>query len=410
MTVTLSGESASAHTRPGIAIVPSYEAVSPGSTANWAITVTNTTTVPLDHVSVTDPKAPTCAMRFAGVLAPGASEPTYRCARSDVKTGFTQQATVHATEDGATEAGAIKNGATEAGAIETAGTKASASSDATVEIVGLTSGYSCDTPVYIGAAFECQYFLSVPAGYDTATFDSITSQVAAYDGTVASDNLLPSLTPTFTGGASCNESQTVCTLPGGSSIVFAPSSFYAVSPDDYLLTNHFLDANWTLMWTAECDNDTARCFGANQVEFVSTVQQYTPSVSTELTPSGSVTTGTAVTDQATLNGASPDAGGTVSYAVFSNDSCSTQVASLGSEPVNDGVAEPSSSWTAAQGSYWFQATYSGDPANQGPISSACSSEPLTVQGPDITPAPGEPLARDPRPLLIRRHIASSALG
>jgi hypothetical protein len=249
---------------------------------------------------------------------------------------------------------------------------------ATVEIVGAGAGMSCLTPVLIGEALSCQYIVSVPPGYDPITVSDLVGQVYGADGEETSGDLVSGDGAVYKGGSKCTGMPAVCTLPGGSSISFAPSSFYTVSPDDYVLPAHLLQSSVTLDWIADCNHDTAQCTGSNEVGFVSTVQQYTPSLSTELTPSGSVTAGTAVTDQATLNGASPDAGGTVSYAVFSDDMCANQVASLGSEAVSDGTADPSSPWTATEGSYWFQATYSGDPADQGPISSACSSEPLTV--------------------------------
>jgi hypothetical protein len=117
---------------------------------------------------------------------------------------------------------------------------------------------------------------------------------------------------------------------------------------------------------------------SNSDEVTATVNSATPSVSTTLTPPGPVTGGTQVSDQATLNGASPTAGGSVSYAVFSNNTCTTQVASLGSKTVTNGSVGPSSEWTSVAGNYWFQATYSGDGSNAGPVSSACTSEPLLV--------------------------------
>jgi uncharacterized repeat protein (TIGR01451 family) len=49
------------------------------------------------------------------------------------------------------------------------------------------------------------------------------------------------------------------------------------------------------------------------------------------------------------------------------------------------VAPASNSWTATPaGNYWFQASYSGDPSDTGPVSSACTSEPLVVESPGIS--------------------------
>jgi LPXTG-motif cell wall-anchored protein len=77
--------------------------------------------------------------------------------------------------------------------------------------------------------------------------------------------------------------------------------------------------------------------------------------------------------------------GTVSYAVYSNNTCTTLVQALGTKVVNNGLVGPSDLWTpAAAGNFWFQATYSGDGANLGPIKSGCETEPITVGSPPVT--------------------------
>ena len=116
-----------------------------------------------------------------------------------------------------------------------------------------------------------------------------------------------------------------------------------------------------------------------------TVLKKSPTVSTLLSEStGNV--GDSVHDSATLNGATTDAGGTISYAVYSNDTCTTLVADL--TPVNNtvvnGVAPDSLSHTFnSAGTFYFQATYSGDNNNTGPVSSPCTSEQLVINGADI---------------------------
>ena len=110
--------------------------------------------------------------------------------------------------------------------------------------------------------------------------------------------------------------------------------------------------------------------------------QYTPTVSQTLSPSSPVLVGTPVTDTATLTGASPTAGGTVSYAVYSDPGCTDPVASLGSSvAVTDGVPGSSDPWTATAGNDWFETTYTGDSTDTGPVSSWC--DPLTVDSPSI---------------------------
>lgn len=88
----------------------------------------------------------------------------------------------------------------------------------------------------------------------------------------------------------------------------------------------------------------------------------------------SVQVGAAVSDSATLSGATSTAGGTVTYSVYSNSTCTTLAASGGTVTVNDGSVPSSSpvSLTTA-GTYYWQASYSGD-AENAPTTSACGSE------------------------------------
>jgi uncharacterized repeat protein (TIGR01451 family) len=116
-----------------------------------------------------------------------------------------------------------------------------------------------------------------------------------------------------------------------------------------------------------------------------TVLKKSPSVSTLLSEStGNV--GDTVHDSATINGATADAGGTISYAVYSDNECSNLVADLtpADNTVVDGVAPDSLSHTFdSAGTFYFQATYSGDGNNTGPVSSECTSEQLVINAADI---------------------------
>ena len=97
-----------------------------------------------------------------------------------------------------------------------------------------------------------------------------------------------------------------------------------------------------------------------------------------------VSSGTAVIDSATLSGAKASmATGTVAYSVYSNGGCmGSPTASGGTVSVTAGNI-PSSNTVSlpTPGTYYWQASYSGDGAN-GPSASACGSEIETV-----TPAP-----------------------
>ena len=208
----------------------------------------------------------------------------------------------------------------------------------------------------------------------------------AASGNVDSGELIGSLTWTTSGGATCTPPSptTTCTLPvKNSAITSNLFSFYTVQAADFNIDpiTHALDDDVKIIW-AEPVCVHGGCPVGNKTSSTgasATVLLFTPSVDTLLSPQGPVAIGTPVHDQATINNASPNAGGTVHYAVYSNNTCTTLVQDLGTFPVTNGAVGPSNDFIpSAAGNYWFQATYSGDPSNVGPVSSACLSEPLTV--------------------------------
>ena len=111
-----------------------------------------------------------------------------------------------------------------------------------------------------------------------------------------------------------------------------------------------------------------------------------PTIATQLSASTG-TVGDTVHDSATLSGASASAGGTVTYSVYSDSSCSTKVADGGTVNVTN-AAVPDSNGVPfnTAGTYYWQASYSGDADNTGSLS-ACTDEKLV-----IAPAPEIDLA------------------
>jgi hypothetical protein len=112
----------------------------------------------------------------------------------------------------------------------------------------------------------------------------------------------------------------------------------------------------------------------------------TTSLSGEGQSGGTITVkeGASVSDEATITGENASsAGGTVTYDVYSESACSTKVASAGTEPVTGGKATASEGKVLPAGTYYWQATYSGDASNEG-SKSACTSEVETVQ---VAPPP-----------------------
>ena len=100
-------------------------------------------------------------------------------------------------------------------------------------------------------------------------------------------------------------------------------------------------------------------------------------VTTQLS-AGTITVGGSVSDSSTLHFATSSAGGTVTYDWFSGSSCAGSPTQVGMPvTVSNGVVPPSTAVPFNNaGSYSWDAVYSGDANNQGPVTSPC--EPLTV--------------------------------
>ena len=103
----------------------------------------------------------------------------------------------------------------------------------------------------------------------------------------------------------------------------------------------------------------------------------TPSIATELSKTNG-NDGVTVHDAATLDGQTADAGGTVTYTVYSDLGCTNKVADAGTVTVSDGTVPDSNNVTFDKpGTYYWQAAYSGDGNNRAAVS-PCSDEQLVV--------------------------------
>ncbi len=109
--------------------------------------------------------------------------------------------------------------------------------------------------------------------------------------------------------------------------------------------------------------------------------QNQPAVTTALSASSLTLPANTVTDQATLSGATNDAGGSVTYNLYTgtgNAACvPANLVQHNSKTVVNGKAPVSDSFTVGVGHFEAQAVYSGDAKNKGAMS-ACGSEPLAV--------------------------------
>ncbi len=84
-------------------------------------------------------------------------------------------------------------------------------------------------------------------------------------------------------------------------------------------------------------------------------------------------------DSATLTGATADAGGTVTYKVYTDSACTLNPVDAGTKTVTNGVVPDSNAVTFnTAGTFYWQAVYSGDANNNG-ATSDCTSEKLLVK-------------------------------
>jgi hypothetical protein len=131
---------------------------------------------------------------------------------------------------------------------------------------------------------------------------------------------------------------------------------------------------WQAVYSGDANNNGATSTCTSEIL---TVNKNSPTIATSLS-SSSITVGGTVHDSATLSGATSDAGGTVTYTVYSDNTCQTFVADGGTKTVTNGSVPNSDPVTFnSAGTFYWQAVYSGDANNNG-ASSACQSETLVV--------------------------------
>ena len=186
-------------------------------------------------------------------------------------------------------------------------------------------------------------------------------------------------------------------LSNGQTQTYGPDT---VLPGDYSVTESTLPAGWTLksLVCTATGSGTSKSISGATVSLTmapeGTVEcTYTnhtnagPSIATTLSETtGSV--GDTVHDSASLTGATSDAGGSVTYTVYTDSNCSQNAVDAGTVTVNNGVVPDSNGVTFNQaGTFFWQAVYSGDANNLG-ASSPCTSEKLVISpnSPSMTTA------------------------
>jgi ribonuclease HI len=198
---------------------------------------------------------------------------------------------------------------------------------------------------------------SIPVGstdYDTSTLTGATSGASGtvtytvFSDSGCSNNPVDGGTVTVTGGQ----------VPQSSTLTFNTAGTYY----------------WQASYSGDASNNGASSACTSEIV---TVNKLSPTIGTLLS-SSSISVGSTAHDTSTLSGATSDAGGTVTYTVYTDSGCSKNPVDGGTVTVAGGKVPNSSTLTFnTAGTYYWQAVYSGDTNNNG-ATSTCTDEQLTV--------------------------------
>jgi len=130
---------------------------------------------------------------------------------------------------------------------------------------------------------------------------------------------------------------------------------------------------WQASYSGDANNNPATSSCTSEQLLIKT----NPSIATTLSAT-SVAIGTTVHDSSSLSGQTSDAGGTVTYTVYTDNACTAGAQSAGTKTVTNGTVPDSDGITFnSAGTFYWQAVYSGDAKNNG-ATSVCTSEQLVV--------------------------------
>ncbi len=275
---------------------------------------------------------------------------------------------------------------------------------------------SADVTFNAAGTFYWQAVYSGDANNLPSTSGCTSETLVVVPNTTATATLLSNLGPIAIGG-SVHDSATLsgATLNAGGTLSYtiytdqfclnqADTNLISAQPSTVNVTNGIVPNSddvtfkmagtfyWQAVYSGDANNtgSTSACtsetlvVSANVPTVTTTVKDAN---NTDVTNSA-VAIGSVLHDTSVIAGATSDAGGTISYNLYSDADCSTKVLDLTPETntVVNGVAPDSITYTFNQaGTFYFQATYSGDNNNIGPVSSACKSEIVTVN-PNTTSA------------------------
>jgi hypothetical protein len=224
------------------------------------------------------------------------------------------------------------------------------------------------TDVHDGSHTVISFALSGTSVHDSAT---VTGTLATPTGTV---------TLKWFSNGTCSGTALATSSPAALSGGTVDAASFAQIPDFHVSSTYAFQATY--------NGDGVYNAKTGPCEPLS-ITSRTTGITTSLSGGGqsgtsiTIQAGTSVTDSATLNGATANAGGTVTYAIFSDGTCTTVFASGGTKTVTNGVVPNSNAITFTQaGTFFWKADYSGDISNAS-STSGCSEQ-VTVLPHSIT--------------------------
>jgi hypothetical protein len=178
------------------------------------------------------------------------------------------------------------------------------------------------------------------------------------------------------------------TCSGGAIQTWGPMTVSGYGP--YTTSPSFTDTTigtyeWVVSYSGDPNNAAVSSNCGDEPVVISVIPHIlvSPTITTQLSElSGLV--GDSVSDLASLHGATPNAGGHVTYTVYTDSACTLGAQSAGTVLVTNGSVPRSNSITfGSVGTWYWQAVYSGDANNRG-ATSLCTSETLVISTPSAT--------------------------
>ncbi len=252
------------------------------------------------------------------------------------------------------------------GDTKNAASKSTCGTTGEVETVGITPPPPTSVTTSLSGGGQSGTTISVPPSTAVTDFAALTgTNAATATGTVTYDAYSDAGCTT---SVNSGKTETI-TTPGK----LPPSSALSLNPGTYY---------WQASYSGDSANGASKskCGTAANGGEVETVKKNAPTLTTSFSGGGqsgvtiSVSVSTAVTDTATLSGATSGAGGTVTYTAYSNSTCTTSAGSGGTVTVTGGKVPASNPVTlTTPGTYYWQASYSGDANNASSLSTCGTS-------------------------------------